>query len=263
MSDWKALVGRVTLFPAFPSPSPPPSALSLFTAIWAQDPDNFQRQTNALIPTVAQGKIERMTASCSVHPARIDLSLEAAATPETAARSVAMIEDTAELQKQLLQIINVIGKGAVPGSMARVALYLHFATIADNFVAGNKIISNVVSDKYGVKITDEEDFIFQVNRPQTSKKVPEIKLNVITKWSVDRIQVFTVSVPALGMPMQPIASAPQNVKIFIAPTVVIDVSSLAEQTTPFDTAQETALLMDAFAIASDVQKEVGLHITGF
>jgi hypothetical protein len=263
MSDWKALVGRVTLFPALASPSPSPSALSLFTQIWGGDPDSFQRQTNALMPTIAQGKRQGMTATCSVHPARIDLNLEPAPTPQTAAQSVAVIEDTTELQKQLLQIINVIGKAAISNSIARVALYLHFLTLADDFVEANKTITNVVPKKYGVKITDEEDFIFQINRPQTSKQVPGVKLNVLTKWSVERFQVFTISMPTPGVPMQPIAMAPQNVKIFISPSVVLDYSTPAEHVSPFNATQQSALLTDAFALASEMLKEVGLNITGF
>ena len=146
------------------------------------------------------GLVELAILSCSVHLARIDLSLEPAPTPQMAPHSVAMIEDTAELQKQLLQIIDAIGKGIVLDWMARVAVYLHFLTIADDFVEANKTITNVVPKKYGVKITDEEDFVFQINQRQTSKQVPGIKLNVLKKWSVERIQVFTLSMPAPGVP---------------------------------------------------------------
>jgi hypothetical protein len=262
MSDWKALVGRVTLFPASPSPSP--SALSIFSKIWGGDPDSFQRQTNALMPTIAQGKRKGMTVSCSVHPARIDLSLEPAATTQMAAPSVAMIEDTTELQKQLLQIISVIGQSVISNPMARLAVYLQFLTIADDFVEANRKITNVVPKKYGVKITDEEDFVFQINRPQTSKQVPGTKLNVLTKWSVDRIQVFTIAMPTPGVPMQPITMAAHNVKMFISPTVVLDNSTPVEQQiSSFNAAQQSALLMDAFALASEVQKDVGLNIKGF
>ena len=147
--------------------------------------------------------------------------------------------------------------------MARVAVYLHFLTIADDFVEANKTITNVVPKKYGVKITDEEDFVFQINQRQTSKQVPGIKLNVLKKWSVERIQVFTLSMPAPGVPMQPIAIAPQNVKIFISPTVVLDNSTPAEQISSFNTTQQSALLMDAFSLASEIQKELGLNIRGF
>lgn len=64
--------------------------------------------------------------------------------------------------------------------------------------------------------------------------MPNIKLNRLTKWSVDRIQVFTVNIPAPGMPLQTVAQVPQDVKAFITPAVVFDTSSPLEKVPPFD-----------------------------
>jgi hypothetical protein len=262
MSDWKALVGRVTLFPA--SPSPAPSALSLFQEIWGGDPDSFQRQTSALMPTIAQGRRHGMSATCSVHPTRIDLSLAPApSTQLTAQASVSTIEDTAELQRQLLQIFKVIGKGTISSPMARIALYLHFSMISNDFAEANKILTSVIPKKYGLQVTNEEDLVFQINRPRLSKQVANTKLNILTKWSVDRIQVLQIFLPPPGMPMQPTTTGPQNIALFIAPTVVLDISTPAEEISSFNSTQQEGLLNDALAVTSELQSEIGLNIAGF
>ena len=252
-------MGRVTLFPAVPSP--PPSALILFSGIWGGDPDSFQRQPNAMMPTIAQGFRHGMSASCSIHPARIDFSLEPGPS-KAAGHAVAVIEDSTELQKQLAQVIDVLGKGAISNPIARVALYLQFLTTTDNFAKANEAITSVLPEQYRLKLADdEEDFVFQINRPQMSKQVQGIKLNVLTKWSVERIQVFTILVPAPGVPAQPISLPSQ--RIFISPSVVFDNSTPAEERHNFGATQISSLLMDAFTLVSEAQKQVGLNIAGF
>jgi hypothetical protein len=259
MSDWKALLGRVTLFPA--APSPVPSALELFKEIWGGDPDSFQRQTNPLMPTVAQGTQAGMSASCAVQPSRIVLNLEP--TRISAVPTVVMIEDTSQLQKSLTQIINVIRKNVVPVSVARVALFVQFLRISDNIADANKTIATVIPKRYGVTLSNEEDFIFQINVPQGSKTVSTIKLNALTKWSVDRIQVISLSVPPAGMPIQTVSTLQHEIKQFIAPTVVFDNNTPIEGVIPFSGSQQAGLLAEALAMVSTAQKEIGLNVTGF
>jgi hypothetical protein len=265
MSDWKALIGRVTLFPAAPSPSI--SALTLFDQIWGGDPDSFQRQTNPLMPTVAQAKRKGMSASCSVHPTRIDFSFEPAPTPATMSQpTVVMIEDTSELKIELTKVISELAKDIFPGPVVRIALYLQFSTLSKTFLEANSTITAVIPKKYGLTASDEEDFIFQINRPHLSRSAGGIKLNILTKWSVERIQLLTISVPQPGIPMQqPVPS--QDVKEFIAPSVVMDNNTpprtAVEQSAPFSGPQQVALLTDALELASETQKEIGLNVGGF
>jgi hypothetical protein len=147
--------------------------------------------------------------------------------------------------------------------MARVALYLQFLTISDNYVEANKVLSAVIPQKFGLTLSDEEDIVFQINLPRMSKKITSVKLNVLTKWSVERIQVFTVTVPPAGMPLQTIASVPQNIMQYITPTVVFDNSTPPDKVPPLDAAQQADLLIEVLGIASEMQKENGLNITGF
>jgi len=98
MNEWKALSGRITLFPTARPSSPSPSALELYRLVWGGDPDNFHKQPNALLPTVAQGKRDGLMANCFSHPARIDFNLAPAHAPsEMAEMPLVLIEDTSHL----------------------------------------------------------------------------------------------------------------------------------------------------------------------
>src|SRR5712692_3580155 len=77
MNEWKALVGRISLFTAAPW-SAAPSALDLYRNIWETEPDNFFKQPNPLMPSVAQGGIGNLTASCVIQQSRIDFNFQPA-----------------------------------------------------------------------------------------------------------------------------------------------------------------------------------------
>lgn len=201
-----------------------------------------------------------------MHPTRIDLSLEPTlgGTPQ-----VGVIENTSELQRELLKIIKSVGNGVTSNTMARVAVFLQFIRICDTVVEANKVLSGVIPRKYGLNVTDEEDLVFQINRVRPSMRVPEVHLNSLTKWSVERIQVFTLPQPTLGQPLQPISTGLQNVRVFIAASVTFDNSSVAQplqqsqKVHAFESGQQATLLMDALERASELQKEIGLDIEGF
>lgn len=265
MGDWKAQVGRVTLFPAVAF-SPGPSALSLFKELWAGEPDSFQKPTNPLMPTLAQARRNGMLATCTVQPSRIDFSLEPSPTPAALKdRSVALIDDTAVFSNTLGNIIIDIRKKIISEAMARVALYVQFMRISPSYLEANKELTTLIPKKYGrLSLTDEEDAILQINVPRGSKKVPGIRLNLLTKWSVERIQVFTLTIPQPGMALQGLVfQPPQDAKQFIAPSIVFDYSSTLEKVTPFDAAQQADLLSEALEIVSETQKEIGLRVEGF
>jgi hypothetical protein len=194
MDEWKALFGRITLFPA-PETSPSlPSADKLYVSIWGREADNYQRQSNALMPTVAQGKLDGVAAVCSVQPARIDFTLmplvpqNALATP-----SLDLIENASQLHSELMRIIEIIGKEGVSCPSSRVAFSAQFLKSRESIAEANRSLTNVIPAQYRIQITDEEDFIFQINRPRVSRNVESVKMNIITKWSVDQLQVMSLS----------------------------------------------------------------------
>jgi hypothetical protein len=266
MNEWKASGGRITLFPSAPVSSPLSSALELYRRVWREDPDNFQKQANPLTPTVARGKRGVVTASCFTHPARIDFTL----TPTSSAHEVAqlsfpLIEDTSQLLPELVRILDAIGEGVISDSIFRVALNVQFLVLKPSFAEANQAITVIIPSQYGVRITGEEDFVFQINRPYTSREVGTIKMNSLTKWSVDRLQVLTMAVPMGGAPTPASVAATsvsRQTKEFIAASVTFDNNNVPTGT-PIPSAQQSLLLYEALTLAAQTQQDIGLNIKGF
>ena len=103
MTDWKALTGRISLFPGAPA-SGLPSALELYKQAWGADPERFQTIPNALAPTVAQGKGSGVGLSCSVHPTRIDFNITPP-PPSSGEMNLEfrLIEDTSRMLKNRVE----------------------------------------------------------------------------------------------------------------------------------------------------------------
>lgn len=162
MNEWRASGGRITLFPAAPVSSRRQSALDLYKRVWGGDPDNFQRQANPLIPTVAQGKRGGVTVTSLTHPTRIDFNITPASSPhEVTQISFPVIEDTSQLLTELTRTIDAIGQGVVSDPVVRVALNIQFLILKPSHAEANKALTAIIPAQYGVKITNEEDFIFQ------------------------------------------------------------------------------------------------------
>lgn len=258
------MVGRITLFPT-PLLSPPlPSTLELYRSVWDGDPDNFQKQGNALMPTFAQGKRGDVMAICSVHPARIDFHLGPVLPENLPEReSLVLIEDTSQLRAELMRIIEFVGKGGVSNSISRVALNVQFLVSRASTIEANKLLISVMPDQYRVQITDEEDFIFQINRPYMSREVKGVRMNSLTKWSVDRLKIVSLLVDMTGSPTPASASntAPK-LQEFIAASVTFDNNNVPAGNN-LAGEQQAALLLEELSAAARMQRDFGLHVEGF
>jgi hypothetical protein len=264
MTDWKALTGRITLFAGPPASGPLLSALDLFQKVWGNSPDNFQSNPNALMPSLAQGKRDGLTVGCIVQPTRIDFNLTPPppATREDGGVSLTLIEDTIQLHAELGRLIDFIGGFVVTNSVARVGLFLHFLNLTPNITEANNTLLTVMPNQYRVRIADEEDFIFQINRPHKSRKVEGIKVNCVTKWNVDRFQVFNVSI-AMNAPVVDSRTIPsQQGQEFIAASVVFDINNVPAHD-PLDGKQQSSLLMECLTEAKGMQRDFGLKVEGF
>jgi len=71
------------------------------------------------------------------------------------------------------------------------------------------------------KIGDEEDFVFQLNEPRTIDELAGMRMNFITKWSVERFQMFVSPINLVGFA----PTSTQSIKEFIVPSVSIDINS--------------------------------------
>lgn len=262
MSEWKALNGRITLFPTAAS-SPSPSALELYRRVWGSDPDSFQKQPNALLPTIAQGSRNGITTSCFSHPTRIDFNLLPVSAPsEMADMSLVLIEDTNQLHADLMRIIGILAEGIVSNSVSRVALGVQFITVKPNLVEANRTLTKVMPDQYRIKLTDEEDFIFQINRPRMSSKVGTVRMNFLTKWSMERLQILTMAIPASGIATSKESSfTPANVREFLAASVSFDNNNAP--TSALTSSQQSSLLLEGLTAAAAMQRDLGLNIGGF
>jgi hypothetical protein len=263
MNEWKSSGGRITLFPA-PVSAPVLSALELYKQVWGEEVDGFQKQANPLAPSVAHGDRNGLRASCVAQSARIDFSLTPKQTPAQEDASFPMIEDIGLLRRELLRIIDVVDQKAVLNSVVRVAFGVQFLTLKPNQADANRVLTAHIPAQYGVKINDEEDFIFQINRPYPSRNAAGVKTNFITKWSVDRLQILTVAVSAVGpttTSAQPPASGSQTAE-FIAASVNFDVNNVLSPT-PLPNGQPGSLLREALAAVAQMQQAIGLNIEGF
>jgi hypothetical protein len=204
-----------------------------------------------------------MTVGCAVHPIRIDFTI----TPlnpslESGGRPFMLIEDTPELHAELTRVIESVGREAATYTVCRVGVYLHFITITPTIEEANRVLHTVIPEPYRAPIVHEEDFILQINRPRASTEIPGIKINYITKWSMDRFQVFNLSIP-VGTAVADSRIAPSSqAQEYLAASVTIDnnntpvVFSLSSQ-------QQASLLRETLIQAELMQEELGLKVEGF
>ena len=268
MNEWKSSGGRITLFPAAAS-SPPLSALALYKHVWGEEPDGFQKQTNPLSPSVAHGRRGSLVASCLAQPTRIDFNLipptptqDGGQDAQTEETPFPLIKDTNLLHAELLRAMEVINRSTVLNSVVRVALGVQFLALEPSSSEANKVLVAIIPRQYGVRVTNEEDFIFQVNQPYTSLRAEGVKVNSITKWSVDRLQILTLALPANQPATSSQAAGGSQATQFIAASVQFDINNVATGT-PLPSGQPASLLNEALLEVSRMQFAMGLNIEGF
>jgi hypothetical protein len=262
MKEWKASMGRITMLPAGPASSNPLPVIEWYRRIWGSDPDGFQKQQNPFMPNLAHGKRGNIMASCSIHPTRIDFMLTPAIdpSPQVASVSLPLFEDAAPLTEELRKIAHLVGSTASAGQVLRVALTIQYLAPNSDYSEANVALMSVIPAPYGVRFTSEEDVIFQINRPYLSREVEGIKVNAVTKWSVDRFQIQTIVSGGAAATISSGALMPQTTNV-IAASVVLDISSIAKDAT-LNPTQQSSLLREALASAARMQSEIGLKAKG-
>ena len=238
---WKALLARISIFPLTPSPTPP-SALDLFHRVWQIEPERFHGQANPLMPSMAQGKLGDLTINCFKHQVRTDFNLLPSLPTGT---SLASIEDTNQLHGELSHIIRVIGEGLISDPVARVAVFAQFVMPASTLEEANKILLASMPQVYRMGVTNEEDFVFQVNRPVHLNNIDNLRMNIITKWSADRIQM----IPFVGQQ-------------FIAASVAFDHNNVPS-ITPISSDKQATLLTEGLSKVANLRRDYDMNIAGF
>jgi hypothetical protein len=264
MSEWKVAGGRIVLFPAAPS-SRPLSALELFRQVWGGDPENFQKPPNPLVPALAQGKRKGMMVACSLHPSRIDFAFSSFSNSTVPVASPDLIQDARLFCAELKKLIGIIGTDTGWGPMIRVALNVQFQVQRQNFVEANNTLVAILPDKYKVGISDEEDFVLQVNDVYASRAVERIKMNCIKKWSVDRFQVVAFGLQSTGGIIRPqVNTVPNSPDIpqFITSSVMLDINSIPTSE-PISSKNQAALIDEAFTRTAQELRNTALEVRGF
>jgi len=171
--------------------------------------------------------------------------------------TVSLIENPVELFNEFRRLFGILDKSPLSIDILRVALNLHFININESYEDANKVLLRTIPEEYGVKIKSEEDFIFRINKPRKSEKISTVRMNYITQWSVDRIEVSKIAISpsgvGIGIPPSPLSTC-------IASRVLIDNNNTPKDILPSNAQAE--LLREALEETSEVNKKIGLNIEG-
>jgi hypothetical protein len=160
-------------------------------------------------------------------------------------------------------MVSVLGKDCVRSSIVRVAIFVKFVTLNPSIEDANKTLISIMPEQYRLRITDEEDFMLQLNHSGPSATLKDIRMNLITKWSVDRIQVLTMSLPPMGGTTSALPGM-AHAEQFIAASLSLDANNVPDQTYQLlTTEQRTSLLLDGLSWVAETQRDFGLNIKGF
>jgi hypothetical protein len=266
MNEWKVSGARATLFPASPASFARISVYSLYREVWGSEPDSFQKQENSLMPTVAQGRRGGIVGACVLQPSRLDFSFSSTppTVPDASGVGVQLIENGRSVWRSFLQLFDALTRGIVEGEVARVAINLQALVVKPNFAEVNQALLEVVPNHYGLRLTDEEDVVFQINKPFISERIPGVKMNAATTWSGARILVLNFSVPASGFVNAAMAGVSENpqTKTFLGASTAFEVNNVPTHN-PISSADQASLLREALSWVGRQQAELGLLIEGF
>jgi hypothetical protein len=200
--------------------------------------------------------------NCATHPVRIDFNLTPhSPSQETHQTTFPLFEDVSAVYSELDRIIGEIETTSILGSINRVALSVQFLAVKENVIEANKILVASMPEEYGVRLTDEEDVIFQVNRPSMVPDLDESsRVNKIIKWSVARLQVVVITFMSPGQ-LSASGSSPSaipNTRDFIAADVTFDINSAIVSPQLLTQQQQASILRAALKTTMELQNTLGL-----
>jgi hypothetical protein len=260
----RAAMEAIRLFPSIQAGGQPSTAAELYRNFWEADPDSYQKTpvgTLAFAPSVAQGTYKGLRAVCSVQPLRIDLTLALLQT-ELITDSLPMIEDARLFHEELLHVCSVVAHISLNVAVSRVACAVQFGSEAPDFEAANKLIMSALPERYRLALSDEADFILQINHPRNSAALDELRINLIRRWSVERMQTLTIGASAnLGVIGLAPSSAPM-IKEFLVAAVLFDHNNIPAPRA-ISAEEQSRVLIETFRAVSDAQRDCNLAIEGF
>ncbi|WP_018408457.1 hypothetical protein [Methylocystis rosea] len=189
MVKWQLMSARITLFPEKPGNR---TAAQIYRDLWSEDPESFQSgQANVFgQASNASGKRGASTFTVSAQPIRIDLNFTVIPEPESRVQFLSADEILPKLER-LAESVPLIPS-------RRIACYVQLGYAASDTISANAALSEAIDSRFRPKdLRDEEDFVLQVNSIADSKTLPEVKHNLLLKYSVEKLQTITLPGPAL------------------------------------------------------------------
>jgi hypothetical protein len=124
---------------------------------------------------------------------------------------------------------------------------LSLAKAADSVELANVALCQAIDKDYRPsRLTDEDDFILQVNKRVESKAVFGVRLNLLVKYSVEKIQTL-----AFNMQGQMAVSVAEA----IVPSITIDFNSRPEPNRSFDGQEAAKIIRELYGFAkTEVEK---------
>ena len=213
MAGWQFLTARVTLFPGALLDR---RAADIFREIWSSEPDSFQSGPPGPIglSSAATAVRDGVGVTVNVQPGRVDLSFGPIggeiAAPVPFMNTQALVPAIDRLVDKLPNL---------PSN--RIACFLTLGQICPDIVSANELIRSVMDSDYRpARLSDEFDFIFQVNHVTNSTVLPNLKYNLIIKFGVERLN--TIFIP----PQVPFVASSQSLGMMsreqIVSTVTVD-----------------------------------------
>jgi hypothetical protein len=187
MDNWKPINGRISLLPSAASGEIAKSALDLYQKVWNGKPDNYNSGQHGYGPAIAQGCFGGMNIICTTQSDRVDFVLNPASGAPPA---LSVIHDIDEFRASLLRIGSVIGDGAVPSQIVRIACATRYVVPKETIKECNQALIAVVPDADRPMLSDEEDVVIRVNRPFQSRVRPDVRLNRVVTWSTEQLVVL-------------------------------------------------------------------------
>lgn len=251
MPDWGLFNFRLSFFTTNLHSQ---SAPDLYRAIWNAEPEGYQKSQNALAPSSANGKREAVMVQCAVQAGRMDLNFTGIVRDALEIKPP-LIFDTQDLCTEVSAVLNRIERGVISVPITRVANFVQFLNLNSSHLAANKALLATIPAQFSVKITDEEDFIFQINRPYASRPVADVRMNSIVKWSVEKIQMMAIMTDSPQAGIQPRTSE------FITASITIDVNN-KPRNGPFSAPEQVTILNEAIEVAERIRAEARIPING-
>jgi hypothetical protein len=177
-----------------------------------------------------------------------------------------LIEDPSSLNTLFRGIIQAIESFGSNLSTNRVAIAVQFARIEDSLTSATKTLLETIPAPYALDLTDEDDLIFQVNKPMASESVPGVQLNFVRNWSLTRFQMMNFAMSAsIGSFTPQLSSAMSPSEMAqIGAIVNIEVNNRPiEPSRPLSVEEQKDILLESLKIIEEEQGNIGLNVEGF